>query len=297
MLPRSGRNKPETEKYILKLLDMKMETSNEQIDLGEFVNDFLSWQKTIKNLAKENSYVKLQYAIIQKQLQKSQIAEKTANEKCVQLREMVNKLQTTLDIRNNLQDENVKLKKQIAEAKEIATNLEQASNPPLSLIKSHKCQMNEAIKNLEASQQAHAVEVRRLQENNQLQNKREVALLEKGIQEKNGEIRKLCQKLSDMERDKHTEIVKLRLEYDAKLLKAQKSNSKQQSGSMATVNNEIFRKKLQYAKVQAEKEVGVLKNKIMELERKLMQQSRTNQQDFQHVPQKRRRLSTIGKER
>lgn len=31
--------------------------------------------------------------------------------------------------------------------------------------------MNEAIKNLEASQQAHAVEVKRLQENNQLQSK------------------------------------------------------------------------------------------------------------------------------
>ena len=29
--------------------------------------------------------------------------------------------------------------------------------------------MNEAIKNLEASQQAHAVEMKRLQENNQLQ--------------------------------------------------------------------------------------------------------------------------------
>ena len=42
--------------------------------------------------------------------------------------------------------------------------------------------------------------------------KREVALLEKEIQEKNGEIRELRQKLSDMERDKHTEIVKLRLE-------------------------------------------------------------------------------------
>jgi hypothetical protein len=31
--------------------------------------------------------------------------------------------------------------------------------------------MNEAIKNLEASQQAHAVEVRRLQENKQLHSK------------------------------------------------------------------------------------------------------------------------------
>lgn len=39
-----------------------------------------------------------------------------------------------------------------------------------------------------------------------------MALLEKGIQEKNGEIRGLQQKLSDLERDKHTEVVKLRLE-------------------------------------------------------------------------------------
>jgi hypothetical protein len=54
---------------------------------------------------------------------------------------------------------------------------------------------------------------------------------------------------------------------------------------------------LQFAKVQADKEVGVLKNKIMDLERKLSQQGRTSQQDFQHVPQKRRRLSIIAKER
>lgn len=38
-------------------------------------------------------------------------------------------------------------------------------------MQSHKSQMNEAIKNLEASQQAHVVEVKRLQENNQIQSK------------------------------------------------------------------------------------------------------------------------------
>lgn len=37
-------------------------------------------------------------------------------------------------------------------------------------------------------------------------------MLEKTIQEKNGETRELRQKLSDLERDRHTEIVKLRLE-------------------------------------------------------------------------------------
>lgn len=52
---------------------------------------------------------------------------------CFQLRKMVDKLQTTLEIRNNLQDDNVKLKQQIAEAKEIAANLEQASGVHLNI--------------------------------------------------------------------------------------------------------------------------------------------------------------------
>lgn len=262
-----------------------MENTKESIDLGEFVQDFLSWQKTIKNLAKENASIKLQYNIVQKQLQESQIAEKENSEKCLKLREMVNKLQNILEKRCNLEDENVQLKNQIAEAKEIALKLEE----------SHKSQMDEALKNLEASQQAHGIEIRRIQENNQQQSKREVAMLEKGIQEKNGEIRELRQKWSDLERDKHTEIVKLRLEYDARLLKAQKSNSKQQTNPMATVNNEIFRKKLQFAKVQAEKEVVGLKTKINELERQLAQQKQ--QQQHSQLPQKRRRLSTMSHER
>jgi hypothetical protein len=42
--------------------------------------------------------------------------------------------------------------------------------------------------------------------------KREVSLLEKNIQEKDGELRHLHKQLTDMARDKHTEIVKLRLE-------------------------------------------------------------------------------------
>ena len=39
-----------------------------------------------------------------------------------------------------------------------------------------------------------------------------MSLMEKTIQEKNGEIRELSQKLTDMERTRHTEIIKLRLE-------------------------------------------------------------------------------------
>ena len=42
--------------------------------------------------------------------------------------------------------------------------------------------------------------------------RREADSLQHTIQEKNGEIRQLQKQLSDVERDKHTELVKLRLE-------------------------------------------------------------------------------------
>lgn len=42
--------------------------------------------------------------------------------------------------------------------------------------------------------------------------KREADSLQHTIQERNSEIRQLQKQISDMERDKHTELVKLRLE-------------------------------------------------------------------------------------
>ena len=90
--------------------------------------------------------------------------------------------------------------------------------------------------------------------------KKEVSSLQKLIQESNAEVRQLQKQLADMERDSHTETVKMRLEvqnstlayvllmhtqYDAKLLKLQKQNTSRTQSSTAassSVNNEIFRK-------------------------------------------------------
>ncbi|XP_046848584.1 coiled-coil domain-containing protein 152-like [Xenia sp. Carnegie-2017] len=290
-----------------------METK-EQYDLDEFINDFLAWQKvkmvficrisniwlfikknikillfydqTMKNLSKENSNLKMQLNIVQNKLLRSEIAEKTANESSTHLREMVDKLQSVLDSQNKLQDENATLKREIANAKQIAVNVE----------KSHKSQIDEAVMKLEACQQANTIEVQQMKENLQQQHKRKISLLEQEIQSKNEEIRQLNEKIGDLKRDSHTEIVKLKLEYDEKLLKAQKNQMKHVSNASTNVNNDIFRKKLQFAKVQAEKDVNVLKKKITELERKLIQQSGRGQQDYPPSFQKRRRLSTFNNE-
>ena len=48
--------------------------------------------------------------------------------------------------------------------------------------------------------------------------RRDKALLEKQIEERGGEIRQLQKRLTTMERDKHGELVKLRLEVHVLLL-------------------------------------------------------------------------------
>ena len=92
--------------------------------------------------------------------------------------------------------------------------------------------------------------------------RKEIDSLQKTVQDKAGEIQQLQKQLAEVERDKHTEIVKLRLEvscscvflllamislfilkYDAKLLKLQKQNTRSQAQpSTSSMNSDIFRR-------------------------------------------------------
>lgn len=87
--------------------------------------------------------------------------------------------------------------------------------------------MTEAMNNLHLVQQAHKTELAQVHEEVHQQSKnilvlgivrfliavsKEIDLLNVTLQEKNVEIKQLQKQLSDIERDKHTEIVKIRLE-------------------------------------------------------------------------------------
>ena len=67
------------------------------------------------------------------------------------------------------------------------------------------------------------------------------------MQEKNSEIRQLHKRLAEQERERHTETVKLRLEYDAKLLKLQKQSSRSQCVQSSSISSDIFRQVCIYA--------------------------------------------------
>ncbi|XP_032232176.2 coiled-coil domain-containing protein 91 [Nematostella vectensis] len=252
-----------------------------QVLLDKLNDDFIRWQKATSDISKENNSLVIQIRSLQKQIQASQVAEKSTLEENSNLKIMVDKLQSILLKRCDLEVENRQKREQIANMKDTAKNLEEE----------HKKQMLESMKNLEAANEAHKKELTRLKDEAAQQTKRELALTDKSIQEQACEIRQLQKQLVDMEREKHTELVKLRLEYDAKLLKVQKSNvNKSQNGQNANSNSDIFRKKLQAVRSESEREITNLKSKVAQLERRLAREQNSQTPHSQPFSLKRKRF-------
>lgn len=230
-----------------------------QTDLDQLRNDFLAWQRATSCVSSQNAGLKSQLATVERQLLASQTAERAANETASQLREQVSKLQLILLKRCDMEEENRKLKEQIMNLKEEAARLEQ----------DHRQQINDALESLELAKASHAEEITILKDEAMKEMKREASRLEKIVAEQKAEIRQLRKEHEDSRKEHYAQLVKVRLEYDAKLLKMQRQTTKPMPNQSSSVGHEIFRKKLQAAKAESDREVASLKRTISELEKRL----------------------------
>lgn len=167
---------------------------------------------------------------------------------------MIDNLQKVLLQRCDKEEENAELKSQLTAITEKTGRLEQQ----------HKTELSEALKNYQQ-------EIERVRQEGLQQNRMEITTMEKSLHEKESQIQQLEKQLTGMSHSHQTEIVKLRLEFDEKVLKLQRerNNAKAQAGQSFNANTDIFRKKLQFAKAEAQKEISSLKSKVAELERRL----------------------------
>ncbi|XP_068726201.1 coiled-coil domain-containing protein 152-like [Montipora capricornis] len=230
-----------------------------RIDLDHLIQEFTLWQKTLRDSVHENNCLQMEIRSLMKKVQSSEEAEKIAREEAGRFKDMVDKLQEVISKRCDYEDQNEELRKQIAGMKDKSSKIEEE----------HKKQISEALKNLETADQVHKEEVLRVKKETLQQSRGEIDTLKKSLKESADEVQQLQKQLTEVNRANHTEIVKLQLEYDAKLQKLQRNCVRTQSGQASNVNNDIFRKKLQFAKAEAQKEIAALKSKVSELERKL----------------------------
>uniref|UniRef100_A0A8C2P4T7 Coiled-coil domain containing 152 n=1 Tax=Capra hircus TaxID=9925 RepID=A0A8C2P4T7_CAPHI len=87
------------------------------------------------------------------------------------------------------------------------------------------------------------------------------------IEKKELEISELNAKLRTQEREKQNEMIKLQLEFDAKLARVQ---TKTKSYPDSTVSpHSIYKRKLQHLQEEKDKEIAILRNTVRDLEQRL----------------------------
>ena len=242
----------------------------EEEELSKLVSDFSVWQETTSTLQKENADLQKELKSTQKKVHNLGESFEASNAEVKQLRAIVDKLHDILSKRYDFEGENLRLKKELANMQKKASQLEDT----------HCCQMAEAMENLQALSSKHKAEMAAAQRLALQQLQQACQAKDKETQEKIDEIKLLQREKSELERAKHTDIVKLRLECDAKMLKLQKQQQQQQSEQVqnshsASSSNEIFRKKLQHLKAESEKEKAFLRSRVEELESLLENLQRT----------------------
>ncbi|XP_071485555.1 coiled-coil domain-containing protein 152-like [Diadema antillarum] len=203
--------------------------------------------------------------VLQKQQELSNKRWSDTMEELKQAREMVSKLQCMLKMSCDLEDENQQLKEKVTNmADELAAVREE-----------HTLTLSEAQAQLQELRQAHKEEIEKIKATATSQRESEVGLLKQSLQHKLSEISRLQGELADLEREKHTELARLRLEYDTKLLKLQRENSRVQQHNTRVTNkgNDIFRQKLLNARSEADQEINSLKHTIADLQRRLETQT------------------------
>ncbi|XP_044302466.1 coiled-coil domain-containing protein 152 [Varanus komodoensis] len=228
------------------------------VNLDKLLEDFSHIEMKISELHGKSNLLTLQLDKTNRLLKMSQSEEEAAKEECAVLQNVIKGLQQTIENQCNLRDENEKLKSTVCILEEKLKIHEQE----------HKNTVERLLKEIETKEEEHKLEQRQFhcdmnkkietseEEHKQLMERKELEILE------------LTSQLKAQEKQKENEIIKLQIEFHAKLLKLQSKAPKPSPNPTPSPQN-IFRRKLQHLQEEKNKEIEFLRNTIKDLEHRL----------------------------
>nr|XP_056705107.1 coiled-coil domain-containing protein 152 [Euleptes europaea] len=228
------------------------------VNLDKLLDDFSHIEKKISELHGENNHLTLQLEKANKLLTISQSQEESAKEECATLQNMIKNLQQVIENQHHLRDENERLKNTACMLEEKVKTCKQE----------YESQIDRLVKEIESKEEEHKLEQKNThcEMNKRLETKEEEH--KQLIEKKDLEISELTRQLRDQEKEKENEIIKLQIEFDAKLTQLQNRTPKPRPDPSALPQN-IYRRKLQHLQEEKNKETEVLRNTIRDLEQRL----------------------------
>ncbi|XP_015279949.1 PREDICTED: coiled-coil domain-containing protein 152 [Gekko japonicus] len=228
------------------------------VNLNKLLDDFSHIEKKISELHGENNRLTLQLEKANKLLTIGQSHEESAKEECAALQNVIKGLQQAIENQHHLRDENERLKNTACMLEEKVKACEQE----------YKSQIDRLMKETESKEEEHRLEQKKThcEMNKRLETKEEEH--KQLIEKKDLEILELTRQLRVQEKEKQNEIIKLQIEFDAKLTQLQNRTPKSHPDPRALPQN-IYRQKLQHFQEEKNKEIEVLRNTIRDLEQRL----------------------------
>ncbi|NWW09215.1 CC152 protein, partial [Oreocharis arfaki] len=241
------------------------------VNLDKLLDDFSEIEKKISEINEANNLLIHQLEKCNRLLTLSQSKEESIKEECSTLQNVIKGLTQTIENQCNVKDENDRLKGSIHILEDKLKTCEEE----------YKDQIEKLMIEIKNKEEDHKLEITQL--NCDIRKKFEVKEMEYREQreKKELEILELTRQLKIQNEEKQNEIIKLQIEFNAKLARAQDKTTKSFSDA-SVLPQSIYRRKLQHLQEEKNKEIEILRNTIRDLEQRLNKS--------QDLPFKRRRF-------
>ncbi|NWI57100.1 CC152 protein, partial [Calyptomena viridis] len=228
------------------------------VNLDKLLDDFSEIEKKISEINEANNLLIHQLEKCNRLLTLSQSKEESIKEECTTLQNVIKGLTQTIENQCNVKDENERLKGTIHILEDKLKTCEEE----------YKDQIEKLMTEIKKKEEDHKLEITQL--NCDLRKKFEVKEMEYREQRerKELEILELTRQLKIQNEEKQNEIIKLQIEFNAKLARAQDRTTKSFSDA-SVLPQSIYRRKLQHLQEEKNKEIEILRNTIRDLEQRL----------------------------
>lgn len=268
-----------------------MDAELNQVDLDGLVSEFNKWQQVLFDADREKVDALERMSLMNKLMEDTHSRENALKKECEQLRSSISTLQHCIMDNCDMQEDNRELRHQVRKLEDEMK----------AITKTHENSL--AVKEVELSEMRaeHDVELADVEAVIKAQCSIDTASLQNIIDAKDEELKQKDkmmkeqeyrhqEQMTELERKSHTEMMRVRQEYDQKMLKLEKQAvRKQQSTSGAGLSQDIFRKKLQHAKNESDREIASLNSTISDLQRKLQEAHQPSTSSPGYPPIKRSR--------
>ncbi|NXU85986.1 CC152 protein, partial [Xiphorhynchus elegans] len=228
------------------------------VNLDKLLDDFSEIEKKISEINEANNLLIHQLEKCNRLLTLSQSKEESVKEECTTLQNVIKGLTQTIENQCNVKDENDRLKDTIHILEDKLKTCEEE----------YKDQIEKLMTEIKNKEEDHKLEITQL--NCDIRKKLEVKEMEYREQreKKELEILELTRQLKIQNEEKQNEIIKLQIEFNAKLARAQDKTTKSFSDA-SVLPQSIYRRKLQHLQEEKNKEIEILRNIIRDLEQRL----------------------------